>query len=47
MCAESQRAMEEWMKAMSCASYDYMKVMVAALQRQVEELEGTLLCLEY
>ncbi|CAG0913853.1 unnamed protein product [Notodromas monacha] len=40
LCAESQRSMEDWMKALSCASYDYMKMMVTELQRQVDELEG-------
>lgn len=38
--AESQDAMEQWMKALACASYDYMKLMVAELQRQLDELEG-------
>lgn len=28
-----------WMKALTCASYDYMKLMVAELQRQLKELE--------
>ena len=32
--------MEEWMKAVTCASYDYMKVMVTELQKQVDELTG-------
>lgn len=27
------------MKALTCASYDYMKLMVAELQRQLKELE--------
>jgi hypothetical protein len=40
--AESQSSMEEWMKAMACASCEYMKVMVAELQRQVDELESKL-----
>ena len=40
LCAESQEAMEEWMKALACASYDYMKLMVAELQKQVDELMG-------
>ncbi|CAG0885336.1 unnamed protein product [Darwinula stevensoni] len=37
--AESNDCMEEWMKAMACASYNYMKLMVAELQQQVEQLE--------
>lgn len=32
--------MEQWMKALACASYDYMKLMVAELQRQLDEMEG-------
>lgn len=40
LCADSQEAMEQWMKSLACASYDYMKLMVTELQRQ---LKGTLL----
>lgn len=36
--ADSQESMESWMKALACASYDYMKLMVAELQRQMDEL---------
>ncbi|XP_075220942.1 inositol phosphatase interacting protein [Lycorma delicatula] len=39
--ADSQEAMEQWMKALACASYDYMKLMVAELQRQLDEMEGS------
>lgn len=38
--ADSQESMEQWMKSLACASYDYMKFMVADLQRQLKELEG-------
>jgi len=38
--AESQESMEQWMKTLACASYDYMKLMVAELQRQLDEMEG-------
>ncbi|KAK4035495.1 sesquipedalian-1 [Daphnia magna] len=38
LSAENQELMEEWMKAVTCASYDYMKVMVTELQKQVDEL---------
>ena len=31
--------MEQWMKALACASYDYMKLMVADLQRQLDAVE--------
>ncbi|KDR23106.1 sesquipedalian-1-like isoform X2 [Zootermopsis nevadensis] len=37
--AESQESMEQWMKALACASYDYIKLMVAELQRQLDEME--------
>lgn len=38
LCANSQENMEEWMKAIASASYDYMKLMVAELQRQLDEI---------
>ncbi|XP_064460168.1 sesquipedalian-1-like [Ornithodoros turicata] len=38
LSAESQEDMEGWMKALACASYDYMKLMVAELQRQLSEI---------
>lgn len=31
--------MERWMKALTCAGYEYMKLMVAELQRQLDEIE--------
>ncbi|XP_043784787.1 sesquipedalian-1 isoform X3 [Apis laboriosa] len=39
LAAESQESMEQWMKALACASYDYMKLMVADLQRQLDAAE--------
>lgn len=41
LAAETQELMERWMKALTCAGYEYMKLMVAELQRQLEELEET------
>jgi len=41
--ADSQESMEQWMKSLACASYDYMKFMVADLQRQLKELEGIII----
>lgn len=38
--AESQESMEQWMKALACAGYDYIKLMVAELQRQLDDIEG-------
>ncbi|XP_035903781.1 sesquipedalian-1 [Anopheles stephensi] len=40
LSTESQTNMEQWMKALTCAGYDYMKLMVAELQRQLDEIEG-------
>lgn len=40
LCTNSQASMEAWMKALACASYDYMKLMVAELQRQLDEAQG-------
>ncbi|XP_013398162.1 sesquipedalian-1-like [Lingula anatina] len=39
--AESQEEMESWMKAITSAGYEYMKLMVAELNRQLEELNRT------
>ncbi len=38
LSAESQNSMEGWMKALACASYDYVKLMADELQRQLDEL---------
>ncbi|XP_054714498.1 sesquipedalian-1-like [Uloborus diversus] len=38
LCANSQENMEQWMKALASASYDYVKLMVAELQRQLDEV---------
>ncbi|KAJ8973687.1 hypothetical protein NQ317_013392 [Molorchus minor] len=40
--AESQESMEQWMKALACAGYDYMKLMVAELQRQLDDIDVSL-----
>ncbi|CAK1545075.1 unnamed protein product [Leptosia nina] len=40
LCTNSQASMEAWMKALACASYDYMKLMVAELQRQLDEAQA-------
>ncbi|XP_014674240.1 PREDICTED: sesquipedalian-1-like [Priapulus caudatus] len=39
LSADSQESMEAWMRRVACAGYDYVKTMVAELQRQLEELE--------
>lgn len=39
MAAESQAAMESWVKALSRASFDYMRLVVRELERQLEEIQ--------
>lgn len=39
LSADSQEIMESWMKALTCAGYEYKKLVVAELQRQLEEVE--------
>uniref|UniRef100_A0A8C6NUC6 Sesquipedalian n=1 Tax=Nothobranchius furzeri TaxID=105023 RepID=A0A8C6NUC6_NOTFU len=39
MAAENQAAMESWVKALSRASFDYMKLVVKELERQLEEIQ--------
>ncbi|KAM7415979.1 hypothetical protein PAMA_018176 [Pampus argenteus] len=38
MAAENQAAMESWVKALSRASFDYMRLVVKELERQLEEI---------
>ncbi|RWS29640.1 sesquipedalian-1-like protein [Leptotrombidium deliense] len=35
---DTQENMESWMKALSCASHHYLKMIVAELQRQLDEI---------
>lgn len=37
LSADSQEELELWMRALSCAPYDYVKLIVAELQNQLEE----------
>lgn len=39
MAAENQAAMESWVKALSRASFDYMRLVVGELERQLEEIQ--------
>ncbi|XP_003738475.1 sesquipedalian-1 [Galendromus occidentalis] len=41
MAANSQDDMEGWMKALSCANYDFLRNTVAELQRQIDEIRST------
>ncbi|KAK7087514.1 sesquipedalian-1-like [Littorina saxatilis] len=38
LSADSQEELEAWMRALSCAPYDYVKLIVAELQNQLEEV---------
>ena len=38
LSADSHPLMEQWMKSLACASYDYVKLMAAELQRQLDDL---------
>ncbi|XP_015221882.1 sesquipedalian-1 [Lepisosteus oculatus] len=40
MAAESQAAMESWVKALSRASFDYMRLVVRELEKQLEEMRS-------
>ncbi|XP_059404748.1 sesquipedalian-1-like [Carassius carassius] len=39
MAAENQAAMESWVKALSRASFNYMRLVVKELERQLEEVQ--------
>lgn len=40
LAADNQQNLETWMKAITCASYEYVKIMVTELQRQLEEIDN-------
>lgn len=39
LAAETQESMEAWMKALTCAGYEYKRIIVAELQRQLHEID--------
>ncbi|XP_022668657.1 sesquipedalian-1-like [Varroa jacobsoni] len=41
LAADSQEDMEGWMKALSCANYDFLRNTVAELQRQIDEIRSS------
>jgi len=41
LAAEDQDSMELWMKALTTSSYDYMRLMICELQRQLAEIDST------
>ncbi|KPM07422.1 PH domain-containing protein 5 [Sarcoptes scabiei] len=40
LAADSQSDMERWIKALSCASYDYLKMVVLELQHRLDEIKS-------
>ena len=40
LSAETQEDMEAWMKAVTCANYEYMKLMVSELQQKLDEINA-------
>lgn len=38
---DTQENMESWMRALSCASYDYLRAVVSELQKQLDEINET------
>lgn len=41
LSADEQETLESWMKALTCSGFDYMRLMVSELQRQLEEIDKT------
>ena len=40
LATDSQEEMESWMRALTCANYDYMRLMVSELQGQLDDLNA-------
>jgi len=40
LSADNQESMETWMKALTCAGYEYNRIILAELKRQLHEMEG-------
>jgi sesquipedalian len=41
LSADDQETLESWMRALTCSGFDYMRLMVSELQRQLDELDKT------
>ncbi|KAH8375085.1 hypothetical protein KR093_003702 [Drosophila rubida] len=41
LAADTQESMEAWMKALTCAGYEYKRIIVAELQRQLQEIKDS------
>lgn len=39
LSAENQDSLEAWMRALTCSGFDYMRLMVSELQRQLDEID--------
>ncbi|XP_030058698.1 sesquipedalian-2 [Microcaecilia unicolor] len=42
LAADNQAAMESWVKSLSRANFDYMRIVVRELEKQLEEMQETL-----
>ncbi|XP_065723377.2 sesquipedalian-1 isoform X1 [Drosophila suzukii] len=40
LSADNQESMETWMKALTCAGFEYNRIILAELKRQLHEMEG-------
>ncbi|XP_037731530.1 sesquipedalian-1 isoform X2 [Drosophila subpulchrella] len=40
LSADNQESMETWMKALTCAGYEYKRIILTELKRQLNEMEG-------
>ncbi|XP_017056443.1 sesquipedalian-1 [Drosophila ficusphila] len=41
LSADNQESMESWMKALTCAGYEYKRIILTELQRQLQEIEDS------
>ncbi|XP_043643539.1 sesquipedalian-1 [Drosophila teissieri] len=41
LAADNQESMETWMKALTCAGYEYKRIILAELKRQLQEMEDS------
>lgn len=39
LSADNQESLESWMRALTCSGFDYMRLMVSELQRQLDEID--------
>lgn len=41
LAADTQESMEMWMKTLTCAGYEYKRIIVSELKRQLQEIEDS------